>query len=217
MAFCNQCGKQLKGNESFCTNCGAPLNNQQPNQGQYQQPNQPYGQPNQGQYQQPNQPYGQPNQGQYQQPYPPYGQPNQGQYQQNYQAQQPYYTGDPDIQQNKNIAWLSYLGILFLIPMLAKKDSEFCRYHVKQGVTLFCIRILFTIASRIFLAIVDAILPGVIYAMFSALFTIVGIGFFVVAILGIVNAAGGKKQPLPILGEVDIIAKLLDKIYYKKQ
>jgi len=245
MAFCKQCGKQLKGNESFCTNCGAPINNQQPaqaqyqqpaqpygqpnqsqyqqpdqpygqpNQAQYQQPAQPYGQPNQAQYQQPDQPYGQPNQGQYQQPAQPYGQPNQGQYQQNYQLQQ-YYAGDADIQQNKNIAWLSYMGILFLIPMLARKYSDFCQYHVKQGATLFCLYLVYTIANRIFLAIVGAILPGSVYSLFSFLFSLIGLAFFVVAILGIVNAAGGRKKPLPIVGEIDLIAKLLDK-YYQKQ
>ena len=244
MAFCKYCGKELSGRESFCTNCGGPVNKQQPAQtgsqpaqGQYQQPNQPYGQPNQGQYQQPNQPYGQPNQGQYQQPgqpgqgqyqqpnqpygqgqyqqpYQPYGQPNQGQYQQNYQPQQ-YYSGDADIQQNKNIAWLSYMGILFLIPMLARKYSDFCQYHVKQGATLFCLYLVYTIANRIFLVIVDAILPVSVYSLFSWLFSLIGLAFFVVAILGIVNAAGGRKKPLPIVGEIDLIAKLLDKYYQK--
>lgn len=37
--------------------------------------------------------------------------------------QQPYVQYDPrDVQQTKSIAWLSYLGILFLIPMFVYKE-----------------------------------------------------------------------------------------------
>lgn len=43
---------------------------------------------------------------------------------------------DNDIQENKVIAALSYLGILVLIPLLAKKDSKFAQFHAKQGVVL---------------------------------------------------------------------------------
>lgn len=32
-----------------------------------------------------------------------------------------------DIDQNRIIALLSYIGILFLIPMFARKDSVFCK------------------------------------------------------------------------------------------
>lgn len=42
-----------------------------------------------------------------------------------------------DIQKNKYIAALSYLSILFLIPLLLKKDSPFAQFHAKQGLVLF--------------------------------------------------------------------------------
>jgi uncharacterized membrane protein len=42
-----------------------------------------------------------------------------------------------DIELNKNAAALSYLWILFLIPLLSKKDSKFCQFHAKQGLVLF--------------------------------------------------------------------------------
>ena len=43
---------------------------------------------------------------------------------------------DDDIEQAKGTAWLSYLGILWLIPMLTLKDSPFAKFHVKQGIVL---------------------------------------------------------------------------------
>ncbi|MFH1781618.1 MAG: hypothetical protein ABH835_03330 [Patescibacteria group bacterium] len=46
-------------------------------------------------------------------------------------------TFDPkDVEENKAIACLSYLGILFLIPLLAKKDSKFAQTHAKQGLVM---------------------------------------------------------------------------------
>lgn len=41
-----------------------------------------------------------------------------------------------DIADNKFIAALSYLGILFLVPLLVKKDSPFAQFHAKQGLVL---------------------------------------------------------------------------------
>lgn len=61
--FCNQCGVPNPDNANNCVNCGAPLNNQQNAQPNFQQPN--YQQPN---FQQPN--FQQPN---FQQPM--YGMP----------------------------------------------------------------------------------------------------------------------------------------------
>jgi hypothetical protein len=39
---------------------------------------------------------------------------------------------DPkDVADNKLVAALSYIWILFLIPLLAKRDSKFCQFHAK--------------------------------------------------------------------------------------
>ena len=47
-------------------------------------------------------------------------------------------TPDPnDVQSNKVMAILAYFGILFLIPLLAAKESPFARYHTNQGLVLF--------------------------------------------------------------------------------
>jgi uncharacterized membrane protein len=42
-----------------------------------------------------------------------------------------------DIDKNKNVAALSYIWILFLIPLLNKKRSKFSQFHAKQGFMLF--------------------------------------------------------------------------------
>lgn len=50
-----------------------------------------------------------------------------------------YASPDPDIEKNKTVAALSYVSILFLIPLLGKKHSKFSQFHAKQGLILFLI------------------------------------------------------------------------------
>lgn len=140
---------------------------------------------------------------------------------------QPVLTGDADVQANKSIAWLSYLGIFLLIPMLARKTSAYCRYHVTQGVTFFAVSLCHTILYFIFSAIARAIFPpslkyGFLTYYYSpswamVLVTIIGsiisIGFCVLAVIGIVNAVKGEEKELPIIGKIKILNPLVDKIY----
>lgn len=54
-----------------------------------------------------------------------------------------------DVQNNKAMGILSYLGILVLIPILAAKDSPFARYHANQGLVLLLCEVGFSVASMI--------------------------------------------------------------------
>ena len=130
-------------------------------------------------------------------------------------------TPDQDVQQNRGLAWLSYCGPLFLIPMFVKKDSPYCQYHVKQGATWCALYIAYAITKYILLAIIGAIFPApwyslghsTVYNIFSLLFSAGTIFLCVLAIIGIVNAATGKKKELPVIGKIPWIANLLDKFY----
>ena len=94
---------------------------------------------------------------------------------------------DEDIQANKYMAILSYFGIFLLIPMLARKDSEFCRFHVNQGILLLILNLVVTVLSRI-----------------VSLLGILSIVVLVFMILGIVNCVQGKVKPLPLIGNLQI-------------
>lgn len=104
---------------------------------------------------------------------------------------------DPnDIQQNKVMAVLSYLGILFLVPLLAAPNSPYARFHANQGLVLFILEaIVGTVSAFIAkIPIVGAIITSVL-----------GLILLIFAILGIVNAATGKANELPIIGGIKII------------
>lgn len=92
-----------------------------------------------------------------------------------------------DVSENKAMAAISYLGILFLIPLLAKKDSDFAQYHAKQGMILFIFEIILWIVAMI--PVLGWIL-GFVGWIFA----------FILFILGLVNALNGVKKPLPLIG-----------------
>src|SRR6267378_526195 len=61
-----------------------------------------------------------------------------------------------DIEQNKVYAILAYIGLLFLVPLLAAPNSKFARYHTNQGIVLFLATIVLMAASMV-LAIIPFI------------------------------------------------------------
>lgn len=109
-----------------------------------------------------------------------------------------------DAAQNRAMAVLAYIGILFLIPLLAAKTSPFARYHTNQGIVLFLASLIYSVATRIVVTITmfaNHLLGGLL----SGLFGLGSILFLVLMILGIVNAAQGKQKPLPVIGEITVL------------
>lgn len=95
--------------------------------------------------------------------------------------------GKPEEKANP-LAILSYLGILFLVPLLVAKDDEFVKFHVKQGITLFIAEIITVIISMI--------------PLIGWLISLIGwICWLILIILGIINVLQGKKSPLPVIGK----------------
>jgi len=90
---------------------------------------------------------------------------------------------------NTAMAVIAY--ILFFVPLLtgdAKKDS-FVKYHTKQGLVLFLLAVL--------LNVINWIMP---FYFWWTIGRILGLGVLVLLIIGIINAANGKKEPLPLIG-----------------
>ena len=108
---------------------------------------------------------------------------------------------DPqDINDNKGMSVLAYIGILFLIPLLACPNSRFARYHTNQGLVLFLLELAIGVVTSIF-----AFIP-VIGPIFGGLRSAVA-GIFTLAlqILGIINAAQGQAKELPLIGKITLL------------
>ncbi|HET7435500.1 MAG TPA: DUF4870 domain-containing protein [Thermoanaerobaculia bacterium] len=94
---------------------------------------------------------------------------------------------------------LSYLGILSLIPYLAKKDDpdQEIRWHARNGLALFLVELIVWIV----LFVLSFVLPrgmgmgcGV-----SAIQCVASLGFLVISIICIVKAVGGQRYRIPVI------------------
>jgi len=117
-------------------------------------------------------------------------------------------TADRDAQENKTMAILAY--ILFFIPLLtgAHKTSPFVRFHTNQGTVLFLASLAFGVVYWILMSLLTSLLLTGAWGLWSVLSTILGLAWLLVlalCIIGIVNAAGGKMKPLPVIGGFTII------------
>lgn len=96
------------------------------------------------------------------------------------------------IDEGKSLAWLSYLGIFLLIPLLAQKNNEYSKFHVKQGIVLLICSIVLSVAG--FLLLFIPVL-GIIIFWGIRLFLLI------LFIMGLLNSLTGKTEPLPVIGQ----------------
>ena len=104
-----------------------------------------------------------------------------------------------DIQKNKGMAVLSYLGILVLIPLFAAKRSPYARYHCNQGLILSIAELILTVALSFMTRI--RYIGWTFYPVSGA----VGVVGIILMIIGIVNASKGRAKELPLLGDFRIL------------
>ena len=87
----------------------------------------------------------------------------------------------------KKLNVLSYVGPLFLVPLLLRKDDSFARFHANQGLVLFLFELL---TNRLF---------GGLLGVAAVIFSVSCI------VLGARNVAQGKCEPLPLIGGIRLL------------
>lgn len=81
---------------------------------------------------------------------------------------------------NTGMAILAYF--IFFIPLLTEyKDNTFVKYHVKQSILL--------------------LIAYIICTLIPVFGWIASFGVFVLWIMGVINAANGKQEPVPVIGK----------------
>jgi uncharacterized membrane protein len=111
------------------------------------------------------------------------------------------------IEEGKVFALLAYLGILCLVPLLAKKDNKFAYFHAKQGLVLFIAEIALFIVIIIIMVIVGILgmaigfIAGILSILVWLLWFLCSLGFLALSIIGIVQSLNGKYWEMPILGK----------------
>jgi len=104
-----------------------------------------------------------------------------------------------DINANKPMGILAYIGILVLIPLFTSKQSKFAMFHTEQGITLaigeVCLSVIMSIIA--FIPVVGWII--------NIILGLVGLVFLILAIIGIINAANGQAKELPLVGKIRLV------------
>lgn len=107
-----------------------------------------------------------------------------------------------DIEQNKVKAALCYLGVLWLIPFFAWRNSRYMRFHLNQGLDL----IVYNIGIGAVNGLMGLLLGGgVIYSIWHFIYTLLGVLGLVFMILGISHAVQGVAKELPFIGFVHVL------------
>ena len=86
------------------------------------------------------------------------------------------------------MAFISYIGIFCLVPILTKEKDEFVFFHAKQGLILFICEV----ATWMILAV----LP-----FFFFMISLVWFVWLVLSLIGMINVTKNLKQELPMIGQ----------------
>ena len=111
---------------------------------------------------------------------------------------QPVAGTDTVREQDKIMLILSYLGIFSLIPLLTVKDSEYVKWHAKQG-------LVFGVGGGIALTIVMVLL-GAIPFVGWLLDCLLWLGYLGINVMCMIKAVKGERWPIPVVA--DLAAKL---------
>ncbi|MCX8094677.1 MAG: hypothetical protein N3D74_00590 [Caldisericia bacterium] len=87
------------------------------------------------------------------------------------------------------ISAISYIPLLFIIPLVLVKDDQFVHSHAKQGFVLFIFEVVIWVLGKIPLI-------GWIFKY------IIGVIIFLVALYAFIEALLGKFYKIPIIGDI---------------
>lgn len=96
---------------------------------------------------------------------------------------------------NKTLSIVSYITLIgWLVAYFSGKDNadSLLKYHLKQSLGLLIVGVIFNIA----LVILVSLIPSLYFLGYM------GYAFWVLLIIGIINASNEVKKPLPVIGKM---------------
>jgi uncharacterized membrane protein len=109
-----------------------------------------------------------------------------------------------DVSKNRVFGILSYIGILWLVGLIAASDSKYAKFHANQGLVLFLGEIALNVVMTILTVIFSKLHLGFLFAGLQSLVNLVPVAYMV---FGIVFAAKGQARELPFIGKFHLLDK----------
>ena len=98
-------------------------------------------------------------------------------------------SSESDVENGKFFAAIGYVSILFIVPLVLKRDNKFAVFHGKQGLVLFILEVAASI-----LKVIPAV--GDVIAMLA--FVVCGI----LSLLGIVKVLMNEYWEMPVVSDI---------------
>jgi uncharacterized membrane protein len=90
------------------------------------------------------------------------------------------------------VSYITFIGWLVSYFALNKPKTSLANYHLRQTLFLFLIAIAFYIITNIIARISSGL---------ALVFSLGGIAFFVLWIMGLISAINGEEKPMPLIGQ----------------
>lgn len=105
-----------------------------------------------------------------------------------------------EVEDGKSIAWLAYMGILFLIPLLTKPENRFCKAHTRQGIIMAIAMVIISVCT--FISVIPFIGWCLGVVIFLCLLVVV-----VFDIIALIYAVQGQYYKIPLIGDLALKLK----------
>lgn len=104
--------------------------------------------------------------------------------------------------EDRIFAALSYMSILFIVPLILKNEVDDIYFHARQGMVLFAAEVVVWFALYMLDTFMVAIAPSVDLPIVRILGAIFWVLFMGLSLAGIYFAAKGKRWNMPFLGRI---------------
>ena len=112
---------------------------------------------------------------------------------------------EEDIKKNKFFSVISYLPLLFIVPLIFKKESKFARFHANQGLSLFVCEVIVSVVCFILKWVFTLLAIAPLLIGLNFIMTVIFIIMLSILLVGVMNANGGLAKSLPFIGGIEII------------
>ncbi len=104
--------------------------------------------------------------------------------------------------EDKVFAALSYISVMFIIPLILRHDQDEVYFHARQGMVLFGAEVVVWFVLFMLESFVVALMPTTSFGLVSVLGAAAWILFVALSMIGIYFIFRNKKWEMPILGKI---------------
>ena len=104
--------------------------------------------------------------------------------------------------EDRIFAGLSYISILFIVPLILRHDQEDVYFHARQGMVLFGAELIVWFILFMLDSFLVILLPSLSMGLAQILGTVSWVAFVIISIMAIFSVFSAKRWEIPVLGKI---------------